>query len=456
MHRSQHRLMRRTFFKALGLGIAAPLALKMSRMAIAGPGDRPKRLFIFYIPHGMPPEHLEPYGEGDAFLSASTVLGPLAPYKSRVSVVRGISMNDNISNHVAIRATLTGFAEGNGSDSIDRLIADGMGVTPHVLGAIPYDKGAGFYSDCYLVKHGSWVRPTESPADAVAELFEGVGPAPMPMPGVDESKLRAATLAMTEAELEKLQAAVAGLTREENKLGIHLDAVRKLKAKANGEGPPPPMVSCDSKPLLPAVEATAGLDPLNQSNFGKILDAQLEASAHAFVCGSARLVTLQNMWVNSGLNFGFEGGPGIAKGHHDPVSHSWDAAGRAEFAQCQRWFFERLAEKFLKVLDQPDPLDIEDPTRTVLDNSLVYVCSEVSDGANHNSDHSEVWLDGKPWKSSLPAILIGGGGGYMKGQQVVQVERKHTDVLATLAEAMDVPLGTIGGQSVSAIQELKA
>jgi hypothetical protein len=168
------------------------------------------------------------------------------------------------------------------------------------------------------------------------------------------------------------------------------------------------------------------------------------------------VITLQNMWVNAGLNFGFEGGPGVAKGHHDPVSHAWDSAGRAEFAQCQRWFFERLAEKFLKVLDQPDPLDVEDPGRTVLDNTLVYVCSEVSDGANHNSDHSDVWLDGKAWSSSLPAILIGGGGGYLKTQRVVQVERSHTDMLATLADAMDVPLGAIGGQSVSAIQELKA
>lgn len=454
MHRSQHRLMRRTFLTALGLGIAAPLAARMSRLAVAAPGDRPKRLFIFYIPHGMPPEHVQPYGEGDAFLQGSTVLAPLAPYRSRVAVVRGISMNDGISNHVAIRATLTGFAEGNGSDSIDRLIASGMGVTPHVLGAIPYDKGAGFYSDCYLVKHGSWVRPIESPVEAAAELFQGVGPAPMP--GLDESKFRAATLALTEAELEAMQSAVTGLTREENKLALHLDAVRNLKAKASGEGPPPPMVSCDTKPALPAVDAVAGLDPLNQSYFGKIVDAHLEASAHAFVCGSARVITLQNMWVNSGLNFGFEGGPGIAKGHHDPVSHSWDGPGRAEFAQCQRWFFERLVAKFLTVLDQPDPLDLEDPTRSVLDNTLVYVCSEVSDGANHNSDHSDIWLDGQPWDSSLPAILIGGGGGYLKGQQVVQVERNHTDVLATLADAMDVPLATIGGQSVSVIQELKA
>ncbi|WP_422889365.1 DUF1552 domain-containing protein [Nannocystis pusilla] len=456
MHRSQHRLMRRTFLKALGLGIAAPLAAQMSRLAVAAPGDRPKRLFIFYVPHGMPPEHLQPYGEGDAFLQGSNVLSPLLPYRDRVAVVRGLSMNGGISNHVAIRATLTGFAEGEGSDSIDRLIADGMGVTPHVLGAIPYDKGAGFYSDCYLVKHGSWVRPIESPVEAVTQLFQGVGPAPMPMPGVDENKFRAATLALTEGEIEAMQGVVSGLTREESKLALHLDAVRNLKAKASGEGPPPPMVSCDSKPALPAVDAVAGLDPLNQSFFGKLLDAHLEASAYAFMCGSARVITLQNMWVNAGLNFGFEGGPGIAKGHHDPVSHSWDAAGRAEFAQCQKWFFERLAEKFLKVLDQPDPLDVEDPTRTVLDNSLVYVCSEVSDGANHNSDHSDVWIDGQPVSSSLPAILIGGGGGYLKTQQVVQVERSHIDMLATLADAMDVPLGSIGGQSVSAIQELKA
>ena len=103
-------------------------------------------------------------------------------------------------------------------------------------------------------------------------------------------------------------------------------------------------------------------------------------------------------------------------------------AGRAEFATCQRWFYERLAAKLLTLLDQPDPLD---PSNTVLNNSLIYVCSEISDGANHNSDFSDVWLDGTPHESYLPAVLIGNASGAIAHREVLTAPRSHLDMLAT-------------------------
>ena len=60
MMTSLRLLRRRTFVKALSLGVAAPLALRMSRLAGAAAGARPTRLFIMYIPHGMPDEHFDP------------------------------------------------------------------------------------------------------------------------------------------------------------------------------------------------------------------------------------------------------------------------------------------------------------------------------------------------------------------------------------------------------------
>jgi hypothetical protein len=169
---------------------------------------------------------------------------------------------------------------------------------------------------------------------------------------------------------------------------------------------------------------------------------------------------MQNMWVNSDLNMGFAGGPGVAKGHHQPISHSWDGLGREEFAKCQHWFYTRLAEKLLKVLDQPDPADPSDATRTVLDNTVVLICSEVSDGANHNSDAAaELWIEGRNvGRNYLPLVLVGGGGGYLRTQQIVDVEkgRTHIDLLGTIAAAMGVPVTTIGSAAVRPIAELKA
>ena len=410
-------------------------------MADAAPGDRPIRLMIVYIPHGWPVEHVD------------SVVSPLAPYSGQVTHVRGVGMNDGATNHAAIRATLTGFSEGGTGDSIDRVIADALGVLAHVLGAIPYSAGAGFNVDAFLVKHGgTWVRPTESPTAAAETLLGSIGTSP-PSEDPDmlgDAEFRRRALALTERELEALHGAVTDLTAEQTKLQTHLDAIRSLKAGGGG----PALVTCDEPPILPAVEAMAGLDPLDPANFGRVLDAHLEVAAASLICGTAQVLTLQNMWVNADVPFDFDGGPGIPKGHHDPISHSWDAPGRAEFATTQEWFYERLVEKLISTLaDNADP---SDPERSVLDNTLIYVCSEVSDGANHNSDTADVWIDGQAYPSSLPALLIGGGGGRINSGQTLQVQASNIELLATLAHAMDVGPVDIGGQTPTPIAEVLA
>ena len=97
------------------------------------------------------------------------------------------------------------------------------------------------------------------------------------------------------------------------------------------------------------------------------------------------MVGLQAMWANGQINFGFMG---VNKDHHDPISHSRDPAGREEFARVQQWIYGQLEEQLLRPLRAtPDPLD---PGRKVLDNTLVYVCSEIADGNEHNcrkADH---------------------------------------------------------------------
>ena len=450
--RDRRRLARRVFLRALGLGLSLPLAYSSARLAIAQSTPRPRRLFLYYLPHGAPAEHFDPTASGGSFdfdLGGQGVLGPLAPYAKQVTVPRGISMN-GASNHAAIRSILTGNPEGEGSDSIDGLIAEKLMTTPYVLGAVPYAKGSGFTSDSFMVKHGSWVRPEEDPSRAADALFQSLGAGTgAPNPAVE---FRAAALSLTEKELTKLQAATKDLTDEQTKLAIHLDAIRQLKESGTNAAMP---VSCDKRPDLPALAALAGADVLDPAQLGNVLDAQLEVAAHALLCGTASVITLQNMYVNADLNMGFAGGPGIPKGHHEPVSHSWDVPGRAEFALVQRWFYGRLAEKLLATLNQTDP---QDPEHTVLDNSLVAVLSEVSDGANHNSDASPVWINGVETPTSLPLVLIGGAGGYLKpAGGLLKVSAMHTDLLATFAEAMGVSIDSMGAVSaMKPLAELKA
>ncbi len=443
-------LQRRTFLAALGLGIAAPLALRMSRLALAQSGPRPVRLLVLYVPHGCPAEHFDPVTSGGAFdLMANGVGGwsVFEPYRTSLNLVRGIGMADGASNHVAIRAALTGFNEGGSVDSIDYVIAKKLGVTPHVIGAIPYRKSEGWSVDSHLIRHGgAWVRPMENPVDAADELLKGLGSG---QAGPDESLFEAEALALTAKQVERLSKSVTGLTSEENKLKIHLEALQGIKA--GGDGAP---TSCTIRPALPAVAAFGAGDPLDENLFAKILDAQLEVAANAMICGTGRVITLQCLWVNSNLRMDFPGGPNIPKEHHIALSH--EGMPRPDYALAQQWIFGRLAEKLLKPLLTPDPAD---PTHSVLDNSIVYITTEVSDGTNHNSDAGETWVSGQPMYTYLPQMLIGGGGGYLKqGGQALKVDdnRPHTDVLATLADAMGATVTDIGGRAVSLIAGVKA
>ncbi|CAN99091.1 putative exported protein [Sorangium cellulosum So ce56] len=446
---------RRIFLKALGAGIAAPLAFRMSNLALAEPSSAPVRLFIYFVPHGMPMEYAEPYGSGADFLKGSTVLSPLAPFGKYINVCRGLGIN-GFNNHEAVSGVLTGVKDGAGVDSVDHTIAQALGVEAYNLGANPYRRyqdGTGFDKNSYLIQHGGvWVRPTEDPAAAAAAMLGAVGGGQQgggSGPEADEVAFRNEALGLTERQLERMQSALSGLTKEQNKLAVHLESVRSLKAAADR----PVMNGCSSKPALPALDALAGKSVFEQENLRRVVDAHLEVAANAMVCGTARVVTMQNLWVNCDLPMSFDGGPGSESPYHGATSHAREPPGRMEFATVQSWFFARLAEKLLTLLDQPDPLD---PGNTVLHNSLIYVCSEIGDGADHNSNVHDVYLGNQIVHSYLPAILIGNAGGRIASRGVVDVDTDHVNMLATLGDAMGVSINRFGAQSAQPIQELKS
>jgi hypothetical protein len=446
-------LARRTFLAAVGLGIAAPLASKMARLATAAEGARPKRLFIFMLPHGLPVEHWDVGPEFNLMKSGVGALSVFEPFKTKLQVMSGVS-NVVSDNHAAISTVLTGK---QGSDSIDYLIANALNTKAHVLGVQSYRQGsAGPDHDSYVTHHGGWVTPVLNPADALDDLFQGLGAGGADPNVVDESEFRKQALELTTREVEALQTKLTALTTEKNKLQIHLDSLKSVLGTLEGGGST--VASCTARPSLPTASAMKGKDVWSMANFSDMIDGHLEAVAQAFVCGSARVATLQLMYANCELMMNFSGGPGFAFAHHGALSHSMSTSSssptRAEFAKTQQWFYKKLADKFLAVLEQPDPAD---PSHTVLDNTTVLTCTEISDGALHNSAEKEIWLDNKPILSSLPWLILGGGGGYFKpGQSVDFVKADHRDVLRTVAAAMDVNLASIGGYAASELKELKA
>jgi hypothetical protein len=490
---SEARLQRRTFLGALGLGLSAPLALHFSRMVVAAPGPRPARLLVYYMPHGVPNEHMDmaPYmtfdGEFASFgqnpqsplstvhvnpdytfetRTGQNLLSPLEPYRSTLHVVRGLYQSGTFNTHDSIAAILTGGVAG---PSVDQLVASELGVRSLFLGAVTRQNETLDTTNGVLVRDGSdWLVSQNDVVALYDQMFGSIGPDPDAGTTPDLSpEFRAEALGLTVEEVTALRQQVSGLTQTDNKLAAHLTALEKLKTDGGGLGPPVGE-ACRSAPLIPHIDELRTADVGKQEweprywregrHFEKIAEAQAEMAAYALLCGHAQVVTLQNMWASADIPL-----PGVlpnrpTEPHHLGISHKgftgdFNDGPRRDFATAQQWFLARVA-RICQILNQPDPFD---PTHTVFDNTLIYVCSEIADGDLHGKSLARQWRGQQnDMFQYYPALILGGAAAALKPGSLVTVDnRPIADLLLTLARAMGSSATSFGGGS-RVIQEILA
>lgn len=474
--RARGRLERRLFLKALGLGLSVPLAYRLVRTATAAPTGAPQRFMLFYIPHGMPPEHFSPVGEGTNFSLAESgvsILGPLEPYKALTNVYEGF-MYPGASTHEGIVKFLSGKNVTNSDDttprtSIEHFIGNAKGTPTLALGAVPH-RVWGQDFDAKLMWDGQAVAPQKNPLVAYDSVFGGLSDSGGSEQSV-QAELQTKLLTLTEGQLQSLKTEVTSITTEATKLQTHLDSIAALKESSGGGT----STSCSTAPELPAVEAlrakAAGQPDewfLTEGNFPDILAAQLEIAAAAMVCNIRPVTAVQPLYANCDIDFGFMGSNGA---HHSVLSHTSPQISqgvaqmevRTPFAQAQRWFVEQLTTHVITRLDVDDPAA---PGSTVLDNTIILLCSEIGEGAWHTSWTREIMAGAPPGiLSYMPLVTIGGGAGALKtGQRLNywdgtkaegQTDRPAGDLLLTLAQAMGVS-GTSFGDSTTPIAEALA
>src|SRR6185436_2478118 len=227
--RARQGLERRLFLKALGLGLSAPLAWQLCRSATAQAQEvRPKRLMVFFTPHGMPPEHFNPVvnaSDPTSFAlnqTGASILGPLEPYKQYVNVLQGFEY-PGASTHEGILTVLSNFGTANDETTprttFDHVIANQLGVQPLVLGAVAH-RVWGIDKDGKLIWDGQPVVPEKNPMLAFDGTFAKLGNVD-PQSAV-KAQLREALTALTERQLGSLNNELASVTKARNKLAVHL------------------------------------------------------------------------------------------------------------------------------------------------------------------------------------------------------------------------------------------
>jgi hypothetical protein len=430
--------------RLLQLGGAAALTLPLRpRLRAGNPTPRAKRFIVFYFPDGIvgpsqngEPSLWSPSGSESSF-TLPDVLTPLAPYKSSCVFFRGLSMGptDSGSHPGGAKKLLTATDGGNGI-SIDQRLGSTVGAADPFrtlyLGAQANVNNASGDKHISYVAPGLSTPPDDDPVAAFTRVFGGLGTTMGG--GTDGSRVRRlAILDNARTELEALASKLG--TTEKTKLDLHIESVREVQRRidALGDGT---ATTCGE----PAIDAS-GLSAATlyaPERFPQILRAQIDIMVQAMACGLTRIGVLQASHHTSELIMSRFANTDMFDPSFDMRSHQASHYGAAHdpqkreyraFGQQVKWWVAQYAYLLSQLAARPED------DGTMLDYSLVLLCSEVADGNTHLHD-------------DVPFILAGGGGGTIRTGRFMDVGyRRHGDLYVAIARALGDSLTSFGDAS---------
>ena len=419
---------------ALGAGLLPRWA---TRTGHAQSAEAPMRFLAVRTPHGADRDFWIPRpaagGEppsadmalGDLeFEYEDSVLGPMTPWKDKITVLDGLDTQvskemtradrRNYHGHNEQGALLTGAQppadrEGNYDNhpSLDFYLHSRL-PSPALLTAAV--EGSGTWK-CMSYDDGGRPRdPTTSPKDLFKQAFPAdFKPPAAGTPQVDYSMGDQLIATYGQNALKRLRERLVG--SERTKIDGHIDAMMRLQAQA-GSG----MLGATGMCMTSGTDA-----PTRDGNVGNVAGVEEVARAHtkviaqAFACGRSRVATLQIL--NDYPNY-FTDVPGVKspaiialytdtfRFHENLVHDYWGASGqtkidmRKAYMTGLRW----SATHFAAVLDEldktPDPLDPKGGS--ILSNTIVFWHNEFGHDGHDNQE------------TRHPSVIAGGGGKVLK------------------------------------------
>ncbi len=437
---------RRTLLRgALGTSIALPFLEGMRHSSANAAGSSPPRRAVFIsIPVGF--KDMTRYrpimqASGSLPYTLPPVLAPLEPVQSKLTII------GNLENRVCEGGNGDGHERGtaslltcqpanlNGSVftngvSIDQYFAQRIGGTaiPSLELGVEESADSGASVLGANISWSSANSPSAKEVDAGRlwdRLFSEFALS------ADELALRRArresVLSYTRESATALRARLGQVDRI--KLDQYLTGIGDLEARLQRTS------ECITPiPPSPTVKYVNSGDPriVDVSGITARHDIMLDMMAHALACDITRVGTF--MFVNG--SFADWQFLGINDEHH-LMSHSANEFATELDTICT-WEMERIS-KFVQKLDSIEDTD----GSTLLDNTLVFVSSDVADGELHNYDN-------------LPIFLFGGGNSVTKMGQAIQPsgERKLADLYVSMMRFMGVEGNTFGAEGTGELDEV--
>ncbi|HXI55656.1 MAG TPA: DUF1552 domain-containing protein [Polyangia bacterium] len=418
---NHHRFSRRALLKKLGASAAMLPLLHSEKAPAAMSSGFPKRLVTVVWTNGIIANSFYPTG---ADLTLGATLAPLEPWKSKVLMPMGLDLkvlldlNRQYDGHFTYPTLFTGTGENKSEGttgmgpSIDQVISDDIRTRVNLpvpalhLGvkSMPGGQPSSWRAS------GQKNVPETDPFRLFDSLFTSAA-----MPGMQVDVLRQRRQSVLDFLNKDLTAFSQRLgTDDRIKIQGHMDSVRELEKQL--QTPTAPAVSCTG-PMLPA-KGTKLDNPA-------LIKAMFDITAIALRCDLTRVATFDLFCDGGGDGNSFPQ-VGVTRDYHT-VAHA-GAGGAAEKIKIDSWLFTQVAN-LVKQLD-----DTKEGAGTALDNSVIVTATDMDDGANH-------------YVGKIPFLLIGSCGGFFKTGRVVRYSKvPHNKLLATLCNAMDLPVTSFGAK----------
>lgn len=422
------RIARRQFLRgAGGVTIGLPFLLSGEGSTRAQVFAPPERLITVFFAQGIP-----------AVLRSNGltgVLAPLAPFASKLTMVRGLNCNANSPNNGHSHGS-AGFACGfstpvvstKGGPSLDWVVHESSKADT-LLPTLSAGLSAGDNADESIRYNHSW-RGINQPNLVILDtlkLFEtifGALPALSPGGAVDQVALlkarrRVSVLDAVMADYRRVVGDAGGYSPSvRSTISNHLDTIRELERRAvaiqvslAGEGPamradcrmppaaPPQMHSYLGPPL-------GALTPKTTPYFDEMWSIMVDLYVLALRCDLTRFGNM--MVISGGDSYPFSSPSGQVGNIHGEGFHLWFNPGiRALVADNIQWTISKVAALLTK-LDDPAYLDVDGAS--LLDNTTVVIGTELGDDVvNHGLSDMPFWIAGGRRRFRPGDFLIPGG-----------------------------------------------
>lgn len=417
-----------------GVAVGLPLLEAMlPRRAHAAAS--PRRFITFFTPNGTNDyKAFMPQTTGTNF-SLGMETDPLLPLKDKLLVLSNINARsaaqqmDGDQHGVGMAHMLTNtptaagpkvddVATWGGGVSIDQKIAQSLaaptkfpslelGVQTNIgtkgMGAHPFSRMV--YKDRLQP-----VPSQDDPRESWKRLFSdlpGTAVGGGGAPAIDQAReQRRSILDFVRGDYQRVATKLGA--RDKQKIEAHLTVVRDIETRLST--PTAVAVGCRRPP-----EVAASINPSDPKQYPDIGKLQMDLLVLALACDLTRVASLQWSWARSDVAMTWIG---VRDSHHE-MTH-----GKASptLSSVNRWYAEQVAyfATAMKAFAETDG--------SLLDNSVVWWCSDISFGPTHGF-------------SNIRAFLLGGCGGHFKtGQHVSFTGNTATanQLMVTFMRAMGI------------------